>query len=92
MSTCEKLSDLELVALLQQDKLSAFIEIYNRYWSRLFNAAYKRIKDHEACEEIVQDIFTNFWIKRDVLVLTVDLSNYLYTAPGTRSLIITGNK
>lgn len=86
MSTCEKLSDIELVALLQHDELSAFVEIYNRYWSRLFNTAYKRVKDQAACEEIVQDIFTNFWTKRHVLVLTTGLSNYLYTA--TRNQVI----
>lgn len=80
MNLSEKHSDTELVALLQQDELSAFIEIYNRYWDRLFNAAYKRIKDHEACEEIVQDVFTNFWSKREGLVLTTGLSNYLFTA------------
>jgi len=85
-SKCEKLSDIELVALLQLDELSAFIEIYNRYWSKLFNAAYKRVKDQEACKEIVQDIFTNFWTKRHVLVLTTGLSNYLYTA--TRNQVI----
>lgn len=80
MIKCEELSDLELVALLQHAEISAFIEIYNRYWDQLFNTAYKRIKDYEACEEIVQDIFTNFWAKRQVLILTVGLSNYLHTA------------
>lgn len=80
MNQCEKLTDTELVALLQQDELSAFIEIYNRYWSKLYNAAYKRIKNHEACEEIVQDVFTNFWSKRNSLTLTIGLGNYLFTS------------
>lgn len=80
MDYCEKPTDNELVALLQQDELSAFVEIYNRYWSRLYNVAYKRIKDHETCQEIVQDVFTNFWTKRIGLTLTLGLSNYLFTA------------
>jgi len=76
--TYANLTDPELIALLQQDELPAFVEIYNRYWSRLFSTAYNRLRDEEACKEIVQDIFTVFWSKRHELVFKVGLSNYLF--------------
>ena len=80
MDTCEQLADDELVALLQQGELSAFIKIYNRYWFKLYSSAYKRLKNNEASEEIVQDVFTNFWKNRNELKLQVGLSNYLFIA------------
>jgi len=78
MDQYENLSDLELVALLKEDELPAFVEIYNRYWSPLFAAAYNRIRDKEICKEAVQDVFTAFWTKRSTLLLEVGLSNYLF--------------
>jgi len=80
MNSLEKLSDDELVVLLRKDEIPAFVEIYNRYWDRLFQTAYKRIRHTEVCEEIVQDIFTAFWRKRNDLVMSVGLSNYLFRA------------
>lgn len=80
MSDLEEFSDAELLSLMQKDEMSAFIEIYNRYWDRLFYAAYKRVRNTEACEEIVQDIFISFWSKRNNLIMSVGLSNYFFTA------------
>ena len=75
-----KLSDLELLALLKEGELSAFVEIYDRYWSLLFGAAYNRIKDREICKEVVQEVFIGFWTKKETLCLTAGLSNYLFRA------------
>lgn len=80
MTQCANLPDLDLVALLKEDEFAAFVEIYNRYWSGLYVAAYNRIRDEEICKEIVQDVFTSFWTKRETLLLTVGLSNYLFRA------------
>ena len=35
----------------------AFGSIYERYWARLFNAAYKRLGDEDSAKDITQDIF-----------------------------------
>jgi RNA polymerase sigma-70 factor (family 1) len=74
------LSEEELVAYLKQDKLNAFKEIYTRYWKRLYSAAYKRLKNKELCEEIVQELFTNLWIKRQTLHINTGLAAYLYSS------------
>jgi RNA polymerase sigma-70 factor (family 1) len=80
MSDFTKLSDDELLELLRQDKLSAFKEIYSRYWKKLYAECYKRLKSKEQAEEITQEIFTNFWIKRNTLQITTTVGGYLHLA------------
>ena len=79
MGNLTKLSDDELLVLLKQDKLSAFKELYGRYWKKLYGAAYKRLKNKESAEEIVQEIFTNLWLKRYSLQITTTVGGYLYS-------------
>ncbi|RKR79951.1 RNA polymerase sigma-70 factor (ECF subfamily) [Mucilaginibacter gracilis] len=74
------LADNELVLLLNQGDLAAFNEIYHRYWGRLFDAAYKGVRDAGVCEDLLQDIFVKLWEKRFRVSFTKGLGNYLYTA------------
>ncbi|MBX3257052.1 MAG: sigma-70 family RNA polymerase sigma factor [Chitinophagaceae bacterium] len=81
-----KPSDKELFLLIKKDDYSAFDELYNRYWLPLFNKAYKRLHDKEACSDILQDIFTDLWNKRAVreienvpAYLTTAVRNKIYT-------------
>ncbi|SIT34417.1 RNA polymerase sigma-70 factor, ECF subfamily [Filimonas lacunae] len=60
--------------------MSAFEEIYNRYWNKLFDAAYHRIKQKETCEEIIQEVFVVLWEKRESLDITTSLGAYLFSA------------
>lgn len=80
MTDYTRLSEKELVELLREDKLSAFKELYKRYWKKLYGAAYKRLRNKEQCEEIVQELFTNLWVKRHELPLINGVSSYLYTS------------
>jgi RNA polymerase sigma-70 factor (ECF subfamily) len=50
---------------------TAFATLYERYWRRLFTAAYARLPDREACEEIVHDIFLTLWTERARLHIQV---------------------
>lgn len=80
MTPYNVLTDLELTHLLKQDDAAAFTEIYDRYWKRIFVVAHKRLDDQHEAEEIVQDIFLNFWRKRETFVLTTGLQNYFAIA------------
>jgi RNA polymerase sigma-70 factor (family 1) len=72
-------TDEELVALLKEGDSSAFKAIYGRYWSILYSSAYKRTRDKEQCQDIVQNVFTDLWFrKREVKIL--NLPAYLHTA------------
>ncbi len=84
MSDRTKLSDEALTALLSNDDLPAFEEVYKRYWKNLYAAAYKRLKDTDEAEEIVQELFTALWIKRRDLQINALLLNYLHTAVSNR--------
>lgn len=68
------------MGLLQQDKLSAFREIYQRYWKKLYSDAYRRLKNKELCEEVVQEIFSNLWHKRHTLQINTTIGGYLHLA------------
>lgn len=74
------LSDDELLEVFEQHYLAAFEEIYNRYWLKLYAAAYNRLKDREAAKEIIQDFFTSFWINRAQLKIHSSLQGYLFSS------------
>lgn len=56
-----------------------FVEIYERYWIKLFQAAYRRLQDKEIAEEIVQDIFADLWEKQEMNRIR-NLEGYLLSA------------
>ena len=80
MTDFTKISEDELVGYLKQNNLSAFEEIYKRYWKRLYGAAYKRLRNKEVCEEIVQELFTNLWVNRQILLIKTGIASYLYAS------------
>lgn len=64
MNTHENATDDELAAMLTDGSEAAFDLIYERYWKKLYNEAFKRINDCSESEEIVQDVFVDLWHKR----------------------------
>jgi RNA polymerase sigma-70 factor (family 1) len=72
-------NDRILVDRFLQGDETAFIEIYERYWYKLFLSSYRRVKDKCAAEELVQNLFLKLWEKRGVL--TIDqLDSYLFSS------------
>ncbi|MDB5120642.1 MAG: polymerase, sigma-24 subunit, subfamily [Sphingobacteriales bacterium] len=86
MPNLENLSDKELLDFLKKDHADAFEEIFNRHWSNLYSAAYKRIRNKETAEEIVQDLFTSIWFKRSTLEIEGSIAAYFSTAVRYRVL------
>lgn len=72
-------SDDALVAMIRQDDAGAFEAVYNKYAAQLFHAAHAILKDREACEDIIQELFTDLWIRRQHLNVH-NLKAYLFTA------------
>jgi RNA polymerase sigma factor (sigma-70 family) len=71
-------TDIQLTELFGLGNIDAFEEIYNRYWLKLYAAAYKRLKERETAKEIVQDFFTSFWINREHVEIQTSLQGYLF--------------
>ncbi|MFD1631747.1 RNA polymerase sigma factor [Pseudopedobacter beijingensis] len=71
--------DNDLLSQLKAGDEAAFSKIYKTFWKELFNAAYKRLKDIEQSQDIVQNVFISLWDRRE----TVDIHNlgaYLHTS------------
>lgn len=74
------LSDEQLLIRFQKGDMHSFEEIYSRYWSRLYIEAYKRLKNTEDAEELVQNLFTSFWANRKKTRIQSSLGAYLFTS------------
>ncbi len=74
------LNDEELIKLLYNGNRRAFDALYYRYFAKLYSVAYKRVKSKEDAEEIIQELFTNLWIKRELININQNFSSYIFTA------------
>jgi RNA polymerase sigma-70 factor (family 1) len=74
-----------LLRLLAEDNPKAFTELYNRFWQKLFAIAYNRLKNKEAAEDVVHDVFASLWANRHKVDIA-QLENYLATA--TRYMVL----
>lgn len=72
------MSDFDLTELLKSGDHSAFSEIYNRYWGVLYIHCLKMLKDEAVAGDVVQDLFVALWTKSSAIVITSNLSGYLY--------------
>jgi len=73
------LSDADLLAALCTDDEGSFTEIYQRYCYQLFTVAYRKLKNREVAEELVQDLFENLWNRRASHEIA-QLKQYLFSA------------
>lgn len=56
----------------------AFDELYEKYWSHVFEEAYKRIGDRDQSKDIAQEVFTSMWARRTETRIE-NLPAWLYT-------------
>ncbi len=57
----------------------AFREVFNAFWELLYRKAYTRIQDQNLAEDMVQDVFTELWARKESLHIHTGLENYLYS-------------
>ena len=77
--SCDCFSDEYLLALLGKGDEQAFTIIYQRYHKLLYVVAYKYLKNDCSAKDSVQQIFYRLWESRSVLIINMNLRNYLYT-------------
>ncbi|MBO9153447.1 RNA polymerase sigma factor [Chitinophaga sp. GCM10012297] len=73
-----QLSDLELAGLLKSGDQSAFAQIYERYWRVIYGHVYKMLLDEEEAKDVIQEVFSEIWIKREQHYS--NLAGYLYVS------------
>lgn len=92
MRPYNSLSDLELVELLKSGNHAAFAEIYERYFGLLYLHACNRLRDKDEAKDLVQELFSYLWSKRNTLEPQTNFSNYLYTGVRNRVLNVIAHK
>lgn len=77
-------TDNELAALLINGDQGAYTQLYNRFKGILYVHAYRILQDKEDAKDIVQELFTVLWVKRDSFTLKTGIASYLYAAVRNR--------
>jgi RNA polymerase sigma-70 factor (ECF subfamily) len=75
--------DQALLDALKQGTATAFTEIYQRYWRKLFVMAYHRLGSRPTAEDIVHEVFMSLW-KHKATVHSI----YAYLSAATRYAIL----
>lgn len=75
-----KFDEETILDQLKQDDGQAFETLYRHYWERLFNQAYRRLRNEDDTKELIQDLFTELWQKRHTLTIHTSLGAYLQSA------------
>ena len=63
-----------------------FKEVFKKYYNPLCNFASTIVNDHKMAQDVVQDVFTKLWDKRDKLSIESNEKGYLFQAVKNRSL------
>jgi RNA polymerase sigma-70 factor (ECF subfamily) len=67
-----KTNDKILLQQLEEGSTRAFDQLFEKYWQQAYSSAYKRLKNHDDAKDIVQEVFTHIWIKRQ----TTQIENF----------------
>lgn len=74
----ETRSDLALVAAIREGDRRAFETLYERYFPRVFNFAYSRLRNRADAEEVAQDTFTVVFRSIDAFKGQSSLLSWIY--------------
>lgn len=74
-----KAQDDQLLEALRNGSEQAFQNVYSAFWQKLYLSAFKIVRNREAAEDIVQEIFVQLWRRKHELHIEC-LASYLFTA------------
>ena len=78
--TMQSYNDEYLLLEMKNGNEAAFTTIFNRYRNAMYLEAYYQLKDQQEAQDIVQDVFTWLWLKRDTIPAGVALKQYMFRA------------
>jgi len=76
----QHIPDNELWRLVMDSNVSAYGELYERYWESLFVTAYWHLYDKAAAKDIVQEVFVYCWQKREQIQINESVAAYFRAA------------
>ncbi len=65
---------------IKQSDRNAFEEFFRLYYALLCNFAFQFLKEKEASEEVVQEVFFKIWDRRESIEITGSEKSYLFSA------------
>ncbi len=77
---CKEYTDEILIKCLRNSDEEAFVELYQRYWRRLYSSALKRISSEEDAKDIIQELFVKLWVRRASIPEEAIAGEYLFTS------------
>lgn len=54
---------------VQNDSEEAFQELFEAQWKRCFSISFSLLRDKEQAEDLVQEVFTDLWVRRKTLLV-----------------------
>lgn len=66
---CDDRYDAMLLQQVAEGHAKSFELLYEKYWENTYSDAYKRLKDIDQAKDIVQEIFTSIWLRRETLMI-----------------------
>ncbi|WP_316794091.1 RNA polymerase sigma factor [Pedobacter frigoris] len=79
MAAYSAYTDQELTALLRQGDSMAFDALYWKYHQAIYKNIFKLTKDKLSSQDILQDVFSALWNKRESLHADQSPANWLFT-------------
>ena len=70
--------ELEVIKRIKHDDLKAFDLLFTGYYSQLCNYAVDFLKNKQAAEELVSDVFIKIWENRKLLEIKTSFKSYIY--------------
>ena len=80
------IQERELVLRLIAGEEDAFCRLYSNYRDRLLFFATKFLKSEDYAEDVLQDVFSNIWVGRQLINPDIPFSAYLFTIVKNRVL------
>jgi DNA-directed RNA polymerase specialized sigma24 family protein len=72
-------TDQQLISSIAEGNKDAFNMLYHRHWQGMYKFAFFILRDKDACQDIVQDVFVWLWEHKEGLKMHSP-GSYLKTA------------
>ena len=79
-------NDIELASSIQKGDKEAWKFVVQKYYKPLFIFINKMVRDSQSSEELLQDVFVNFWEKREQINIITSFKAYLYRSARNHTL------
>lgn len=80
------LLEKDILERIKQGDREVFNLVFKRFFPGLCTFARDYIKTYDVAEDIVQEVFINFWVNRDKIQIRISLKAYLYRCVYNRCL------